>query len=746
MALRRLEAGGQPVYVIEVDVPKVTDSRGKGYGTLVSDLRWKLWEEVTASQLQQMKFEQMTRQAKLDVLEQKQRDISRAIRDAYETQAKLKSGAISPYQAQQLQLSRAKANRGTLTVKTEPARDPFTGELIPDQTVTTRTTRTPIGPPLPELDFTTATAEEVDEYNKQAAAETASQMQRLDTYIEDLKQQQTDAEAEFQDFISRGVAPQDLLSRTRDAFGSQIGEGGFGLARRRLREVPRFDEAQAAGRVQDTIAREEQALLAEALRTRNQPILERMQEVEAMGPEGEMTDALLLDLRNKLNAPLTLDEERRVKQAARDRVVQQLENAGAQPTGRAGFLLKEMPPSPRYVPSTPERPPAPRGDISVESTVPAFDRATEIKRDLDRLPVPTDADPFAQQDFAEGLQMELEDVRAVRAAGRRPPPIPPVDAAIARQAELDALGASPEEAEAFYDTLEARFKANEAIDIAADERLAAGRLPRDRGFTYPVETIAGVPTTTGGRPGGLMDRITMNRLGRTQDVSGSPPVEPPMVTPTPTTPVPQVQPPAPVAPSPPSFDAIAARGLGKPAPVGQEALPEAGSQEDLGANRFIIHDGRGGGTVYERSGGQNKTLFTTSATGTGGGETVTPEEFKTRVRELKKGGAQDLGKAKSTAQRRELYAMNTIKKGLELADKPKQFARLAKTDNPVAAPEYIKLVNGVYEMNGTSPNRFKLTYDEVARVYRNDDKMREKALSYLVAKDTIESNVTRPMV
>jgi len=49
-------------------------------------------------------------------------------------------------------------------------------------------------------------------------------------------------------------------------------------------------------------------------------------------------------------------------------------------------------------------------------------------------------------------------------------------------------------------------------------------------------------------------------------------------------------------------------------------------------------------------------------------------------------------------------------------------------------------------MNGTSPNRFKLTYDEVARVYRNDDKMREKALSYLVAKDTIESNVTRPMV
>ena len=730
MAVRRLEAGGQPVYVIEVDVPKVTDSRGKGYGTLVSDQRWKLWEEVQASQLQQMKFEQMTKQAQLDVLEQKQRDISRAIRDAYETQAKLKSGAISPYQAQQLEFQRQKANRGSLTVRTEPARDPFTGEILEGQTVKTETTRTPLGPDIPPFDFTNATPEEVKEYNEQAATETANQIARLDTYIGDLRKQQTAAEAEFQDFISRGGTAPDLLSRTRDAFRGQIGEGGFGLAPRRLREVSSFDEAQAVGRVQDTIAREEQALLAETLRTRNQPILERMQELDAMGDMGVgrfQSAEYYQKLQNQLEAPLTLEQERRVKQLARDRVVQQLENAGAQPTSRAGFLLKEMPPSPQYVPSTPERPPAPRGDVGVESTVPAFDRATEIKRDLDALPESL-ATRRGDVNVAGGLLEELEDVRRrefIRQA------TPPVDAAIARQAELDALGATPDEMEAFRtvpDAASAARRTAEAIDIAAEERLAAGRLPRDRGFTYPVETIAGVQTTTGGRPGGLMDRITMNRLGRTQDVSGSPPVEPPMVTPTPTAPVPQVQPPAPVEPLP---------------------APAAGTFEDLSGGLYIVHDGKGGGTVYD---GKTPILSTyPGAPGSIPKEVVQPDVFKERVRELKKGGAGEEPEAKgrkgaqTVPQRQEVYAMKTIKRGLELADKPKQFARLAKTDNPVAAPEYIKLVNGVYEMNSTSPNRFKLTYDEVARVFRDDPQNREKALSYLVAKDAIETNVTRPV-
>lgn len=691
MAVRRLEAGGQPVYVIEVDVPKVTDSRGKGYGTLVSDQRWKLWEEVQASQLQQMKYEQMSKQAQLDVLEQKQRDISRAIRDARELQSKVKSGAITPYQAQQMEFQRAKANRGTLTVRTEPARDPFTGEILEGQTVETRTTRTPIGPEIPPFDFTSATPEEIKEYNEQQAAEAQNQIDRLETYISGLETERTAAEAEFQDFIKTGLAPQDLLSRTRDAFGSQIGEGGFGISRRPLRQLSRFDELEAVGLLDDTIARAEAEIMAES---------------KKFFPEGVSPQA-----------------EQDLKRRAREEVARQLSLAGAEPTSRAGFLMKDFPQGPALLPREETRVPTGRfrDDFAVESTAPALDRVTEIKRDLDRLPGGL-ANPAA-----EGLLMELQDVR--RREMVRPTPSP-AETSMMREVELEALGASPEEIQA------ARRRREEDIRIGEEERLAAGRLPRDRGFTYPVETIAGVPTTTGGRPGGLMDRMTVNRLGRTQDVSGSPPATSPMVTPTPAAPVPQVQP-------------VLPRG-GSPE-VAQEpvASPAAGTFEDLSGGLYIVHDGKGGGTVYD---GKTPILSTyPGAPGSIPKEVVAPDAFKERVRELKKKGVEEAPEAKgrkgaqTVPQRQEVYAMKTIKRGLELADKPKQFARLAKTETPAAAPEYIKLVNGVYEMNSTSPNRFKLTYDEVARVFRDDPQNREKALSYLVAKDAIETNVTKPV-
>jgi hypothetical protein len=127
-------------------------------------------------------------------------------------------------------------------------------------------------------------------------------------------------------------------------------------------------------------------------------------------------------------------------------------------------------------------------------------------------------------------------------------------------------------------------------------------------------------------------------------------------------------------------------------------------------------------------------------------QVVTPKEFEKKVKEIREAGGYEPPQAKLTVpQRREIYAMNTIKRGLELADKPKQFARVSKTDNPSTAAEYVRLVNGVYELNSTRPDRFKASFDEIARVYKNDPKNRELALSYLVAKDAIESNVTKPM-
>jgi hypothetical protein len=317
MAIRQI--GGQPVYVVEVDVPKVTDARGRSYGTLVSDLRWKLWEEVQNSQLQQMKFEQMSKQAQLDVLEQKQRDISRAIRDANELKSQIKADVVK---------GTAPA-RGYVEKTRKPALSPYTGKPTGEILETTRT-RTPIG----DIGGTGATVE--------SKADVQARRDELDEYIETLEKQQSALGQEFGRFTS--TPGLDILSRTRDAFQTQIGEGGFGISRRPLRQLPRFDEAKSVGLLQDTLVREETALLQEATQRKSQNAAKRIAEFEAAGglrTDDPETFAKFESERD--NPSLTLDEERKVRDLARERLAQGMTAAGATPTSRAGFLMKDFP-------------------------------------------------------------------------------------------------------------------------------------------------------------------------------------------------------------------------------------------------------------------------------------------------------------------------------------------------------------------------------------------------------------------
>ena len=763
MAIRQV--GGAPVYVIEVDVPKVTDARGRSYGNLVSDQRWKLWEEVQNSELQKMKFEQMTKQAQLDILEQKQRDVSRAIRDAREIQSKVRSGAMTVYQAAQLNLRLAGMNQPQTVFREEPARSPLTGlptmqgEEGKEKAVMieskTRTVPQPI-----RLDMPSGQAIQAESVSQAAEAEQIRA--DLDTYISKLEEQEKELGQQFQQFVESSAQAPDLLSRTRGAFQSQIGEGGFGISRRPLRQLPRFDELAAVGLLDETIARAE-----------NQAMMEEKAMVDDAASKG-------------IN--IIPDTEQNIKRRAREELARQLEGAGATPTGRAGFLMKELPPPPPgLLPRQETRVPTGRfrDDFAVETQLPALDRRQEILRDLDRVGLGSPE--------ASGLIQELEDFRRVQRANVAPPPPTPAERAMENEVFIQSLptsdippGIDPETGEIRFAVdrglAEARRAREEAIRIQQEEELLSRRLARDRGFTLPIETIAGVPTTTGGRPGGIVDRMTAARLARAPEVSPVSPPTPVIETPTPITPSPVETPATPAGP-PPLQETLEGGYLVMrsskqpggtiygPAP-GQVIIstfgPSAVSVEDFNKKVEEIRRTKtgskvesfpggytvdlsfeGGGTIYGPNGLAIISTFGPSA--------VSVEKFnkkveqlrkaKTdkevddalRVKDIKKGGTQTL------PQRQELYALKTIKKGIELAEKPKQFARLAKTDNPSAAPEYVKIVNGVYEVNSSSPQKFKLTYDEIAKTYKNDPATREKALSYLIAKDSLESNITRPI-
>lgn len=727
MAIRQI--GGQPVYVVEVDVPKVTDARGRSYGTLVSDLRWKLWEEVQNSQLQTMKYEQLSKQAQLDVLEQKQRDISRSIRDAREIQSKIKSGGASPGEAARLKLAYAKANQSVTTTKEEPVFDIFGNAVVKDKkpvmkTATTTRTPTPIG--LSSSDFQALKGEQAaSAASSQTFAEAARS--ELDDYIASLETQQTQLGQQFTRFAAQPT--RDLLGSTRDAFQTQIGEGGFGISRRPLRELPRFDEGAAIGVIGEASKREESALLDEAMRRKSQNARERITEIEAMGQEDEMTGALLADLNKQaLNPQISLDEEKQIRELARKRLAEGMTAAGAQPTGRAGFLMKDFPQGSALLPREETRFPTGRmrDDFTVASEGESLDRETVVRGELDRVGLGSPE--------AEGLLMELEDIRRTKRAPVNAPSSLPE--AQRRAIEMDALGVSAEEAQ------------------------TRGATPTERGFNLPVERMGEGfgQTTTFGTPGGGLDRL--NVATRKSPVAPSPSQEREQMD--------SIQfgggviPGSPTQPGMedaatdevinaariPRRDAIrdttTVGSRGNLPPMSKTKLPE-GERIPLGDG--VMYDpldrviyGKEGFPIFRESKEANPNSAAPYQP-----QIVTPQELQNKVQEIKEAGGYEPPQAKkSIPQRRELYGLKIVKEGSKLAEKPKQFARVAKTDNPSTAPEYVKLVNQIYELNSNKPDRFKLTFDEIARVYKNDAKTREKAHAFLVAADMLQEGVTRP--
>jgi len=100
--------------------------------------------------------------------------------------------------------------------------------------------------------------------------------------------------------------------------------------------------------------------------------------------------------------------------------------------------------------------------------------------------------------------------------------------------------------------------------------------------------------------------------------------------------------------------------------------------------------------------------------------------------------------------RSDLYLARTIKKGIELANKPAKVERLAKTSLPEkerakVVPETVALVDKVYDINRGKPNAFKLSFDEISRAFANKPEQRQQAHEYLVAKDMLEGSKIKPL-
>jgi len=624
MAIRNI--GGVPVYSIDVEVPKPTDSRGRGYGLMVSDLRWKLWEEVKDAQLQQMKFDQLSYQMQADILKQQQEDLSRAMREATIAKAKMSAKSSSPSTAVRDYVNMVKAGGYTETTVGPPT---FMGIPVADQPdITVTKTRTPLlqyGPPFSIQSEKGAGggAQVFHEYDPAA----------LDNYIADLENRQKQLDEMTQSLaVPRGG---NILDRTREAYQTQIGEGGFGISPRRLRELPRFDETAAVGALKPMV-----------------DVKSRMNELEMLFPQDYKNLPEWSNLSNKL------DKMQQVVSEAR-------------PVSARQFLRKEQEPLP---PTSFE----PKYDFGNFVPSEMTNKQDYIQRLSDKSLLRSEAAPNVSAE-EELIQLGAE------AAARRAQPVGISNASRAtmqRALELEALGVP-------------------ALDAAT--KAVAGELPYSP--SRPFEKMAGVETEMSGlgKPGGVLDTA---RYLRQKRMEANVPVTPA---------------PAPTPARKPIDEVIMSDPEGNPIlPLTPQEELKLMMQEDVPKLKENFEQWKA------------KQNLMKSIKEVPEGVITSPE-------------------AKATPQNRsDLYAMRVTKAGLELAQKPDKFARIAKTELPKdqrekAAPAYVILVDKLYNVNKNHPNAFKDTYDEIARTYKDDPKLREAAQSYLVAKDVLEGQVTSPL-
>jgi len=95
--------GGQSAYIIDSKPAEIgRTSTGTGYAQLVSQQRWKIWEEAQKAVLRQMEFEKMGYEAQLDAYKKQKEQLGKALLKAEEIKTKVKDGTMGISEALRL--------------------------------------------------------------------------------------------------------------------------------------------------------------------------------------------------------------------------------------------------------------------------------------------------------------------------------------------------------------------------------------------------------------------------------------------------------------------------------------------------------------------------------------------------------------------------------------------------------------------------------------------------------------------
>jgi hypothetical protein len=748
---------GKNVYVIDVQVPTPRTSTGQSFGNLVSDLRWDLFDKIQKDIIRSGEIEKLGYQSEYEAYTDLKKSYQDQIANLNELKAKVMTGGSGS--SEYLKTLRADAkNRldywklsGGQAGKTETVTYPNKYEAIsPFGTVKklergyTKTTTYGGGKAPPE--GITVLDQGVEPGAQAGVAEQGVGIGKatdfIDAEIERLRQEQAGLVAPSYSGIS------DYTTAGRKAFAQTMGTGGFGLQNRPSKVQPTFYEAEATAALDKIQADYEQKELSNvfkkksaqrtAIEARLQPYkdeLVRLQNItEDLKTDEDRAKIERLDnIVSKANTAIlekfadpvtgklkiTKEDIALAKTNAADSMTSDFDLLGSRSVSRKGFL------------GYPEAP-----EISSENERARKER--ERKQRMPQNPPGTDReDPFftgprgvsAPEGVAKLTTSKPQEVIDIEGEGPYSASTDPFQRAGAlparsmlktkyRQSEKVSEPTIPVEDFEMQDFGPDYFNMEEPlskVDVAAEEMVAAqaaeeasarfgeadrasARAAAEREAEF--RALLGEDYQQMPRPAGA--RSSFGRIE--PSVRATMPIE----------------------------------------QRGGEAVPftrrPAGIADRSALERFYMDRSTAAAEPVEQP---------TTASGREelpeGGYIGSEEDIV-----IKRGGDLQSKVIPTRQSRSDLYLARTIKKGIELANKPAKVERLAKTSLPEkerakVVPETVALVDKVYDINRGKLNAFKLSFDEVSRAFANKPEQRQQAHEYLVAKDMLEGNKVKPL-
>jgi hypothetical protein len=698
MAIQNIN--GKNAYVIQSEVPQAKTSSGVGYGSLHSQLRWKLWELAQESVKAEMGMEQKAYGAQLeyalkqkDVLKDQRDSLSKQINDLEKGTAKDQARVASKISDDKRRAEEKRRSEETSSAPVTSSRTGGTttsGSTISGIKMVPNTEKVVVNGEVPEFiqaaeqgeavpnkpdPITGETVRGYDTRPKSSerggkttststttrtkaipkvSGETDATVDRTEDVVDytDLIARLTKERADLETRLtSTGVLPSapsfDLLERTRDKYQQSYGTGGmFGIAPRPGKTQPRFDETsavRAAKEIADTAA--------------NDALTKYTMERQALDPEVQITPEEAQEVRRRgvLQALGTLGgREVSAGDFLRKEGVEDQETSGLRERRMPEFLKSKE----RRDAEAAARAPVPYNESLEESPLSVEERikgtlSTSDREDERRLgySVPPTADASI---FDQLIREDTEPSGPVR-IGPKSSTVPqgynaPPTTAPARQLQL----------EDYVDPMAAPQAVPQALQSPQD-------LPG-----------MGIPAYKAGAAREPDAVVPMDRAS-------------------------------------PADTLVLEDYVQTPRPTEMEALKV--KLEELKAKK-------------------EKTAF----------DKKVIDDLQKRI------GLDKLpSKVKPTSlERRDQYKLDLIKKATALSNQPKKFERLAKPELPpeerkAKVPGYILLVDNLYDANNRAGKEpVKATFTELNRVFADDPKLRAAAQEYLLAKDLLKNKQENP--